>query len=575
MNKLKFGMLLGMLFGMSTLTSAYAQTQCQQTYQFSADTQTLFKFQQQNVSKIKITGLISTQKGETTDSGQWWSVQLTDSMMKGGGGQVGQSPEVEVPFQFHRSRSGLISQFRFPYDLESDIQERLKGMAYYFQYQTGVMTQLETDSIGVYQAAYQQTPEYLVKQKIKYTQLGSSAKGNGALNEMKVHDSHHQIKVSDCLLTSVEGRETMEAIGGGQGFSMDMQQVYQLKPSAKLADALIFKLPNQFADWQLQDPNQPEQLTDEQLAELRKQLQSRLSQLDIVSMEAKDLAKWLKDFDQAIDVIHDMFKQNTFDKAQSMRLFLSIGLLDSDNGNRLLSNIIVDGELGEEQRFRAMRALSAGTKPLSEAVTNQLVDMLNDNNFVGSTDIRGAAVMAIGAALAAREDGEHDEKLITEMTNRLSGDNSVSETSALIASLGNTQDPSLTNTVQSYADNDSAQVRSNAAFALGRFGTEEARTTLSQMLQSETEGQVQQAVMGAMSQFELNPQEIDKVGSIANASSSERTRSYAIAALSKQSHQPELVTKQLRQIMKTEKSKKNFKLAAQTLVKMKKQQSSD
>ncbi|WP_228710828.1 HEAT repeat domain-containing protein [Saccharobesus litoralis] len=544
--------------------------QCQQSYVVKINTQTTFDFNGQQITRHKLNGNLSLKPLNNDLQGLWWGIHFNNIQQTANGEVIADDPSYQIPFAVLRNFNGQLIDFRFPVKLEKSQQDKLKGLAYYLQYSTEWQEkpkQKEIDTIGEYQAIYSFKDKQLIKHKTQYNNLDQVEMTIGTLNSIDIERAEQRFTLSDCWLDSTRGNQKLTTASEGQGFTMETLQTYSVIQTAQKVDSPLWLLPTDISLWQA--PTKAEKpLTKEELAALRKALRQDIKNIKITDLRASDLGQWLEKYDAVIDELGVMLLANEFNDKDAMRLFNAIGLLDSENSHKLLINLMQEPELSETQRFRAMRAIAAGTKALTASVADNLIEMLESDHFQGSESLRGSAIMSLGAVLQRRPNNAAAQQVTTALTNRLAGNSNINERASLIASLGNTTNQDLTPTIAKYANDDSERVRANAAFALGQMGNKQAYDTLSNMLHSEGDNRPQQAVLGALQRFELNERDISRVAEMAKVSKSERTRGNAIKALATQQHAKQQVKTELKQILKSEKSKKNFTLVAKTLTQM-------
>lgn len=569
--------------------------QCFSSYQLKVTTQTEFEFKNKSVTRHKMNGYLSMRPYLSSDSviedATWWGIQLTEITQVANGNPVPEDHIYHMPFAVLRGDNGQLLDFKFPADIDEEAQSKLKGLAYYLQFAPKEIVapqanpRQEIDTIGHFQAKYDwqeiaavdTSSKYLEvsKEKLNYKNFDNVTTNAGASNPLSnidVLDSKILTQLNTCWFEQTRGREKLKISSDGGGYQMTTSQSYSIFKLDHIVDALLWQMPEDIHAWKLKEEKEL-LLSDEELKLLAAKLRQDLQSIDYMSMRGSELGAWLQQYEAVISTVGEMLLEGVFDDKQQMRIFNALGQMDTDNGNRLLVDLMSEEALSETNRFRAMRAITNGTSPLTPELTEQMLDLLQDENFPGSDSLRGSAIMALGAVVQRRKSNEHSEQLLTELTNKLTAATNENEKAALVASLGNSTKPRVVDTLKSYTADSSARVRANAATSLGQVGNTDAHKALSGMLSAETDARAQQAVLGAIGQFELSNNDIDKVADIASKSKSERTRGNAIKALGNQTHQPEQAQQKLRELMKIEKSRKNFTLAAKSLTALKNQNS--
>ncbi len=366
-----------------------------------------------------------------------------------------------------------------------------------------------------------------------------------------------------CWFASVTGEESLHFSGLGNAFSLRTDQSYSVTRLSTLADSLLGELPSDLAVWQIEEKESA--LSEEELAALADEFKAQLMTYPLTELRASELALWLEKYDPVIDTLTTLFIEKAFDDQTNMRLFNALGHLDSDNGNRLLVNLMQTNMLSETERFRAMRAITTGTRALTPQLAEQLLVMLNDQPFEGSESLWGSAIMAMGAVLERRQSNELTQDILNALQDKVGVASDINEKAALIAALGNASNQDSLNIIINHQCDETPRVRANVATALGQIGTPRAHQALSGMLYTETDNRAQQAVFGAIGQFELEQTDIDTITQLASESDSERTRASAIKAIATQTHKKEVASASLQRLMRNETSRRNFTLAAKAL----------
>lgn len=584
-------LLIASLLSCSVWATQHTDNSCNHSYKLDIHTSTHFDFGSGSITRQKFNALLSVMKLHADDEQPdaiWWGIQLSDIAMTTNGTVTAAPAELSTPFALLKHNNGNLVDFRFAPQHSKAIQQQLKGLAYYLQFPASNYWPAENeqrqqmDTIGSYQAQYTHTESTSENQALPYrkTKLrylsgdNMDISGDNPVQTIEIKSATQDIALNHCWFNQVKGKESLIFKGAADSFSMNMEQTYNIKPQDELADIALWSMPGNVNGWQFPELAQVN-LSDEQRLALEKRFVQALKQTDLLAMRGSKLAEWLLQFDEVISVLRDELLTASFNDEQKMRLFNALGHLDSENGNQLLVTLINDTEFSETDRFRAIRAITTGTSALSPTLKAQLSGMLNNDEFIGSEALYGATLMTLGAVLQRREHNAMSDELFTEITNRLVNSEDEQHQSALVASLGNSQMPEAVDTLKDYAQSNSARVRANVATSLGQIADDSSQQALKTMLQQEPDDKVQQAVLGAIAQFELEDQDLIKISEIAQQSNSERTRGNAIKALANQTHKSQQVQQQLRQLMQSETSRRNFALAAKSIEALKQQSDSN
>ncbi|NVK23501.1 MAG: HEAT repeat domain-containing protein [Gammaproteobacteria bacterium] len=618
----KHSLFFGLMFSASAFDTVAAQSAnssavCHSSYQVKVTTQTEFLFKQASVTRHKLSSFLSMKPLSNTlknlptkvkladgATAKWWGLQLTDVQQLANQQAVPEELIYSLPFAVLRTSEGELIDFRFPVKVTPTDQDKLKGAAFYLQFPTGeqqvvaVPQRKESDTIGQYLVNYsteltgtessvanyleqnKNSDEHLfVFEKSKQSYLDTSNVKSGQnvktiIDKIDVVDSRQIITANSCWLQSTRGRESLKITSLGAGYNMETNQAYSVIKMPKLVDSLLWQLPDDFNLWHLRESEEVA-LTPAELKALALKMKQDLAALDLLQLRGSELGEWLKQFEPVIGQMAILIKSGMFNDQEKMRVFNALGQMDTPNGNQLLVDLMVDPELDGTDRFRAIRAITTGESALTAELKNALVDSLLSDDFPGEADLKSAAMMTLGAVIQRRTPNEESEELLTEITNSLSASSSERDQAALVASLGNSTRESVVSTLKTYSSSNSPYVRANVAASLGQVGNDDAHELLSGMLHSESDPKTQQAIIGAASRFELSEHDINKVANIAASSKSERTRGNAIKAIANQKHQSLLAQQQLKTLMKTEKSRKNFVLAAKSITALQNQAKSN
>lgn len=546
--------LLSFCFSGFSLAQETLETQCLRSFNIRINTQTEFDFGDKSRTHHNLSGqltLVPVTHSTMPSHLTWWALQMTDVKQVGNGVTMPFDPTYELPFAVGLNAQALIDRFYFPVELPQQEQDKLKGLAYYFQFANFSQVQsitpdpfarIENDTVGLSSARYvievsEQGVETIVKEKYEYSaNSGVSGRGgdSNTVQRIEILSSQHRMVPDECWFTSVKGEESLHFSGLGDAFSLKTDQSYSILRSSSLAESLLIQLPGDLSSWQIEQ--EATELSEEELIALAAEFRTQLMTYPLTDLRASELALWLEKFDPVIDTLGTLLIEKAFDDETNMRLFNALGHLDSDNGNQLLVNLMQTNTLTETERFRAMRAITTGTRALTPQLTEQLLVMLNDQPFEGSESLWGSAIMAMGAVLERRQNNELTQDILSALQDKVGVASDVNEKAALIAALGNASHEDSLNIIINHQSDETPRVRANVATALGQIGTPRAHQALSGMLYTETDNRAQQAVFGAIGQFELEQSDIETITQLASESDSERTRASAIKAIATQTH---------------------------------------
>lgn len=552
---------------------------CQHSYQFKINTKTKFDFHTSVITRHKFAGNLSLRMLSPSSNplkpGTWWGIQLSSMSQKVNGESAPVESLYTVPFAVLREPAGKLTEFHFPEDWSKEQKDRLKGFAYYLQFSSAPIERTEHDTIGDYSARYSIQGDSVQKIKLSYLNSArvshqknehpsqANAPDEQAFETIKIITSDQQVTKSSCWVESMRGEETLQFEGMGDAYRMETSQNYHILSRQQTVSVALWDLPLDHRQWYVKAEDKP--LTEKELEALRAELIATLDSLDILKLRGSELGEFLKKYDQALDVILALMISQTFSDAELKRLFNALGQMDTVSSNTVLLNAISESALDEENRFRAMRAITQGTSALAPELGDQMLSLLLNQDFKGSPSLRGAAVMALGAVVQRRESNEVSDSLLMAIENQMTPEVNPNERAALAASLGNTGSERVLDTLSRFTKDKHDRVRANVATSLGQIAHQDSKHLLYDMLVSEEDNKPKQAAVHALRNFVLSPAEIDGVSRVARESKSERTRSYAIKTLSTQTNHPGQVKSALKSLMKTEPNKRNFVQAAKAL----------
>ncbi|KZN48856.1 HEAT repeat domain-containing protein [Pseudoalteromonas luteoviolacea] len=554
--------LAGALCALANSQSAQAaQTNCSAQFDFTIDTRTTFNYDQINKqgqqTHIKLSGQLTVKTVEHNDEAGWWAIKA-DNVRAGSGQFSSELDSYTVPFAFKLTPMGLISDFWFPAPLDKQNQDQLKGFAYYFQFQRHPDKQLEMeqDTLGQYSAFYSFKEDQIQLNKQKY-QLHNA--NQDALQTINIASSGHEITPSPCFFTTRKGQETLLFTGKSQSLNLKTKQQYFFEPAKQAYPSVLFSLPTDLVSWPIDNQN----LSEEDIAQLKKALVRLILENDLTQIAAHDLAKQLAQFDAVISSLDDVFlKQQLPDNAQ-MRLFNALGQLDSNNSQLLLGTLLIQADKDPLIQFRALRALSQGRNTLSPELTALLKEQVETGFTSLDSEVTSSFYMTIGAMLYGREPDAQSQQLHSALSEQLSLETDGRIQSALITGLGNSRNEQHFEQIDSYVNNRNKSVQRASFRALGMLQTEQAYMSLEKQLSTPTHHN-QMALLSALGKYQLKPAASDTVLAIAVNNSSAESRYAAIKALAAQKNQ-EGIKHTLKSALRSETSKRNFKAIVELL----------
>ncbi|KTF16068.1 HEAT repeat domain-containing protein [Pseudoalteromonas sp. H105] len=515
---------------------------CQPQFKFEVESSTHFNYSKLNQpaqrSDIKIEGKLSVSAVNKGAAKNWWSMPL---------------PNYERPFAFKLDENGLISQFYFADETDSQLQDQLKGLAYYLQYQK-TLSELESehDTLGEYTAVYQQKvtadKPVLLFSKKNYQQKNTQKLA--IFSHIDVLYSEHEITPSTCFLNDRQGNEKLRMVG--QDLTFVSNQQFKINKLAHPFKTTLFTMPNDVLLWQ---SNQIP-LTQAEKERLRKELLAFITQQDITQIDAHTLAILLKKYNAVIGALRDVILTKMItDKAQ-MRLFNALGQLDTAASQTLLSNLLQNTEKQPQIQFRALRALTQGTNVLSQQATDTLLSILNNGFLSQDSEVSSSFYMTLGILLNNRQNSEHSQQLSNAIVEHITLSENDDKKADLITALGNSRNEEHVALIDSYLNDSNPRIEKASIRALGMIQTQSAYSNLEQHFNRHS-GRNTKAMVSALGNYQMQPKTSDAVLNLAVNNTDAQVRYASINALAKQQNNTG-IKQTLRQALKNEKSKRNF-----------------
>ncbi|KAF7787902.1 hypothetical protein PRUB_a2424 [Pseudoalteromonas rubra] len=536
------------------LTSAQvtAGTLCQPQYQFDIKSQTSFDYiklqSAPQTSMVHLQGKLSLKPAQKGEEHNWWAIKA-DQVAAVQGKERMPLPSYEHPFAFKLTDKGLISDFHFAGQLDQQTRDKLKGLAYYLQYQRDISeVSKEPDTLGQYQPAYQQVDKQLKMVKRHYSDFDRTQLTT--FNRIDVLDSAHLITPDSCFLVHREGQEAL--VLSGTDLRFGSQQSYTLTQLSQPFNSALYELGTDLTTWQ----RTTAELSEAEKARLAAELQQLITGQDITQIDAHTLSILLKKYDAVIGTLAPLMLSGTLkDKAQ-MRLFNALGQLDSATSQQLLSQLL-QAEKQPLTQFRALRALTQGSAPLSQQATDMLLEMLANGFNTLDSEVESSFYMSLGTLLNNRRASDTAMQLSQAITEQITLGENEGKTANLITALGNSRDPQHEPLLNAYLSDNSARIEKASIRALGMMQTDTAYQNLEQHFFN-APARNKKALISALGNYQMSAKTSDTVLNMAVNDQDDAIRLAAINALASQ-QQKEGIKPVLRQALQSETSRRNFK----------------
>ena len=541
------------------LASIQVQASCMPQFDFNVKSFTSFNYTKLNSpaqqSDIEIQGklsVISVKKGKDKN---WWAIKA--DQVKSVQGQTEMPlPNYQHPFAFKLNELGLITEFYFADELDEQSQDQLKGLAYYLQYQKDLSKiENETDTLGEYRVNYQQKEQFLSFAKINYEHKNKQALN--AFSHIDVLKSEQLITPSSCFLDTRSGIEKLKLVG--QDLTFTSEQRLELKKLSQPFETSLFSMSDDLSLWQ---SNQVE-LSQAEKDKLKRELLAFVTEQDITQIDAHTLALLLKKYDAVIGELRGVILTNQISDNAQMRLFNALGQLDTSSSQVLLSDLLLGTEKQPQTQFRALRALTQGHHALSQQATDNLLALLNDGFLSQDAEVSSSFYMTLGILLNNRVDSATAQQLSQAIVEHITLSESENKTADLITALGNSRNEQHVELIDNYLTDTSSRVEKASIRALGMMQSDTAYQNLEKHFNRHS-GRNTKTLLSALGNYEMKPKISDSVLNLAVNDTDDAVRYAAINALAKQPKN-DGVKQTLRQALRTEKSKRNFKAIVKLL----------
>jgi HEAT repeat protein len=540
----------------STCFAAADSENCQQQLVLELDTKSVFTFKSNSTQRIKIKGLLSMKTfNEPHEQGIWWGLKGENITLSSG--ELSQvDADYNIAFAVLRDQQGLLRDFRFPQGLTGEQQEKLKGLAYTLQfrlppYQKFRTSYAEQDGIGQVQVGYRLVDGLVEKEKLEY-QLKADQKG--AIDSINIKESLHVVRPDNCWLSHAKGKETLVFEQFNGSYNLTTVQAYEATKQEHVGASLLWDLTSDASLW----PGIEKRiLTEAEISALRKEFSETIGHMKLAEIDAFDLSDFLLKYDVALDLLFQLLENNQFNEADNIRLYHALGLADTDNAQKLLTNILASDFLSDDDKFRAMQGLVQGTGYLSDGAYNELIGLLN-GSISNDETMNNALLLAAGAMVQSRKEDPNMTRLQDKLRSDLTSVKGRDRIEHIITSLSNTADVANVTYIKPYQNSESNIVRRNVARAYGQLKTEESLLSLKTMLVDNSETRVEAAVISSLGNYELDRKTTADIYQRATQSEDNNLRSASIKAMAKQISQYPEVKDDLRSMLSEEKSRKNF-----------------
>tara|TARA_R110001592_G_scaffold337300_1_gene623434 strand:+ start:19886 stop:21532 length:1647 start_codon:yes stop_codon:yes gene_type:complete len=535
---------------------------CKNQYELTTEVRfTQFLLDTKVTQRVALRQRLSLTALESGEAGNWFALVIDESTGEIDG-QPLSLPGEYAPFAFKRSADGLIVDFWFPQWVDPETQQQFRSLAYLFQFieapEIDGFQRREKDLNGTYLAKYRIRGEEIVKNKIKYETLGSDV-GDG---KIEIVASEFSYTNGPCLLRHLDSKEQL-TITITENMRSDNHSTVTLAEREEFLNSTIFDLPPNVMEWRrvVAATN----LSGREVQASPDELLDFLASHDLTDIDSFTLAMHLQEFSGALPALLPSLSGNALTDDERMRLINALGLVDTTESQYLLASVLSSSEIAPNDKFRALQALAGTTVALAPDAYDVLSELLVKP--MESTDVvtNNSLLFTVGTIIGRRPDDPLAKELEFHLVDKLSNTEDYREREAIIGALGNTRSATATDTINDYVYDKNRRVQLAAIESLGRIGTKGAYTTLSTLLNDDLSETARTVVLSSLERYPLDSGTRNRVLEFAATDPDPRTRRAAIAALSSPRTKTPEVRLELKALLRTERSRENFKLLVRSI----------
>lgn len=562
---------------MSTLLACFAlpakaQT-CVDWFDFNSDATTkMTTMKVPSTNQFDLTGQLIRRPLLVTDKYYWVGYQLHNSvaMMDQ---QAGQSLEYSVPFAAKIDKaSGRVIKYHFAAKLKAADESKLIAIhqaLYITPKPVNAAGQpsyvmVEADDLGTYEVHYQeQSAQTVIRKKLQYTAVADAASSSTAIMKLqtpRVLSDEFRFNQDACWHHSVTGSSHIFVETTDKNMQIEVQQQVNLK---KRLDALplsarLLSLDEDPMNWRLisQDTIYPREPAKPLASE--EAFITAIQLMDWKKGESETLLQFLYDNDQYLSVLNDLLLNQVFSDDDESKLFMYLGKHDSKNSQQLLTQVFMNEAMSGNQRFRSLMGLKYSEREIDGHIIVDLMNYATDQHQQENLTLSSTALMVLGA-VAKNQPNSLTASIINEqLVDALQAKDLAQTKVALLAALGNSGNDENEEVVAEYLHSTNPRLRAEAAAALAKLPNSNSAERISAQLRGESDRRVQSVFIEAMAQSKLNEAQLNQVHQFASNADNRELRSVAIGALAKQMTYSKSVEPVLKELLKTEKNKRNL-----------------
>lgn len=391
---------------------------------------------------------------------------------------------------------------------------------------------IETDTIGRVLMDYDWRVDGIKRSRTEYIELTA---GNEAmpLQEATVIEDQYQIEsMALCGIGFTEGRS--EIIVAGEGIRVQSRQSVSLtRTDVPIpSDSWLVSAPLDPEMWQMiprseiyPEPERKPLANETQFLKALDQLANRETELD-------ELIDFLFNNGAYLNEIPALLRQRHFEDDFERQLFLALGKEDSSFSHQVLVEMITDGTMSDEQRFRGLMAVKYAEGELDSALVDDLIRFgLNPGSDGDDENLGASSLKILGMIAASTKDPVTAEYITNELGDALYASYDTDNNAALLTALGNAQAQGYEAQYVQYLDTGSEQERGAAAYALGKIDGSSATSHLFDALPGESNPSVQRQILTGLKGKTLTSDQVAVITAGAADSSDSRLRITALEAV--------------------------------------------
>lgn len=456
-------------------------------------------------------------------------------------------------FSFHLNELGLIDKFWFPKNVTKTQKNKLKPLAYLFQYRRSNKSSyisLETEQDGTYKYQYNVDGGKITRKKISV-----NLSGKDSVTDITIQDAADVITQGGCFLENSVGYEKIKVTSEFPQLNNYFNVHFELSTEPNLTDSPLLHLPENLNEWPVY--HRPV-LTHEEKTHQKRLLLTYVSHFDPRNESVFKLADELSQYPDELSALMTVLSDNQLSDAQNKRLIHALGVLDSPESQELLAQMITSTDLDSDSRFRALQAIAIGDSDISPSIVPAIENMLRSGLITDDRILKNSLLPTLGVMVGNRPETSAKTELLDVLSQELSSAQSDDRKLQLILALGNTGDTNYLQDITAYQDNNSSEIRRSVANALGHMSSEDAYLALDNMLGNESiqSTSVCQQIIKSLSDYSLKNDTMNRVSDIAERSENPELRESAVDLISRQTKEKRISV--LKKLLKSEHNRHVF-----------------